>query len=152
MNNLKKDKYTSAWRCSTKWYLFIILRPRKGVPWINSHLPLPTSPSSCYAPHYSVLPYILLEPSSHSVHGDVGSDNVHWPAACFCWFLAWITFWLGIRRRYISPKLRALSELHGTTAQKTRPFSWTLWVTNQQSRPNNSTHYQAKRVADLLNT
>jgi hypothetical protein len=65
---------------------------------------IPTRPSNCYAPHYSVLPYIPLQSSSHSVHTDVGSDSLHWLAACFCWFLAWLTLRPWRWRRYVLPK------------------------------------------------
>jgi hypothetical protein len=39
-------------------------------------------------------------------------------AVCFYWFLAWLAF----RRPHVSTKRRALSELHGVTAQKTVLF------------------------------
>jgi hypothetical protein len=51
----------------------------------TAHFPI--FPSSRYAPHYSALPYISLKSSSRSVHRDVGSDSLHWLAACFCRFV-----------------------------------------------------------------
>jgi hypothetical protein len=58
INNWKKGKYTWAWTYSTKWYLFTILRPRKEVPWINSHTPLRAVSLELLSSHYSVLPSI----------------------------------------------------------------------------------------------
>jgi hypothetical protein len=38
-------------------------------------------PLGLLAPHYSVLPYALLEYSSHSFHSAIGADDIHWLAA-----------------------------------------------------------------------
>jgi hypothetical protein len=72
---------TALLQADSDCHLLTILGPRKDVPWINSHPPLPTIPSTCYVPYCSVLPYIPLESSGHSVDSNVGTIVINFTIA-----------------------------------------------------------------------
>jgi hypothetical protein len=85
----ENHKYTRAWTCNSKWYLFPILRPRKDVPPTPHNVTFPTAVHS---------PLFPLQSSSHSIRRDVGSDSLHSLVACSCWFL---TYYSSVIVKYI---------------------------------------------------
>jgi hypothetical protein len=56
----------------TKYFIVSILRTQKKVLCID---PAPTSPLTLNPSPFSVLPYIPLKLSNHSIHRNVGNDN-----------------------------------------------------------------------------